>query len=69
MDRLFAFWQELQRLRGLPAGPALPRPVPPFHDPRHNPRQATLAHSTAGDTFDYRNNFCYSYDQVGHPVL
>ena len=67
VDRQFAFWQELQRLRGL-AGRSndatLATPLRPFNIQRHNSRQRTLQNNRGTETFDYRENFCYEYDDL-----
>ena len=66
VDYQWAFWQELQRLRGHsdPKIPGFDRPLAPFDRTRFNDNAKTLRHSRAQDTFDYQGNFCYEYDQL-----
>ena len=66
VDYQWAFWQELQRLRGRsnPTIDGFDQPLPPFDSRRFNDNAKTLRNSRAQDTFDYQKNFCYEYDQL-----
>ena len=66
VDYQWAFWQELQRLRGRsdPTIDGFDRPLPPFDSRRFNDNAKTLRNSRAQDTFDYQTKFCYEYDQL-----
>jgi len=73
VDFVWAFWQELQRLRGLSVeadwGIFTRRdffdlPLEPFYMQRYNGRERTLRNSKGIDTFNYKDNFCYEYDQL-----
>ena len=66
MDQQFAFWQLLQRLRGR-ASPRLASnfvALRPFNSTQLNNKQKTLEKKLAGDTFDYRTNYCYENDDL-----
>ena len=84
IDYLFAYWQELQIIRGFPPpntanlpgdpndpsypmnlnlepfnrNPVLPTPSSP------NPSPRSHRNCQGKNTFDYRNNFCYEYDEL-----
>jgi hypothetical protein len=68
VDYQFAFWQELQRLRGHNGpnvgGSRLEQALAPFNNRRFNDKQITLTNNLPRDTFDYRNNYCYEYDDL-----
>ena len=65
VDYQWAFWQELQRLRGHsdPKMPGFDEPLPPFDNREFNDNAKTLRNTRAQDTFDYRGNLCYEYDE------
>ena len=66
VDYQWAFWQELQRLRGHsdPTPDGFDQPLPPFDSRRFNDNAKTLRNSRAQDTFDYQQKFCYEYDEL-----
>lgn len=65
VDMQYAYWQELQRLRGRPVQvPEHSQPLRPFDNPQHNPVASTLAASRADQGYDYRAAFCYQYDRL-----
>ena len=66
VDRQWAFWQELQRLRGHsdPTIDGFDQPLPPFDKANYNNNAKTLGNSRAQDTFDYQKKLCYEYDQL-----
>ena len=66
VDYQWAFWQELQRLRGYsdPTIEGFDQPLRPFESSRFNDNAKTLQNSRAQDTFDYQGNLCYEYDQL-----
>ena len=68
VDYQWAFWQELQRLRGQ-SDPTIEfegfnEPLPPFDSSRFNDNAKTLRNSRSEDTLDYKQNFCYEYDRL-----
>ena len=68
VDRQYAFWQELQKLRGL-STEAIDNlfEFPPFFDRQYNPSptyQVTGVNATQSYGLDYESNFCYKYDQL-----
>ena len=68
IDYQWAFWQELQRLRGQ-SDPTIEfegfnEPLPPFDSSRFNDNAKTLRNSRSEDTLDYKQNFCYEYDRL-----
>ena len=67
VDYLWAFWQELRRLRGHSLPPrfeGVDEPLPPFNNRRFNENDKTFQNSRAQDTMDYQNKLCYEYDQL-----
>lgn len=65
VDMQYAYWQELQRLRGRPMQvPQHTQPLRPFDNPQYNPVASTLAASRADQGYDYRAAFCYEYDRL-----
>ena len=71
VDLLFAYWQELQRLRGEgePFVEEFNQPIPPFDRKEvkngfKNDNQRTLRNHRGRDTLNYKENFCYEYDQL-----
>jgi len=66
VDYQWAFWQELQKLRGQsdPTIDGFDQPLPPFDSRRFNDNAKTLENSRAQDTFDYKKKFCYEYDEL-----
>jgi len=68
VDYQFAYWQELQRLRELSTDDDTLEthntPLEPFNRIANNPYEITRTNSRGRDTFDYRNNLCYEYDQL-----
>ncbi|KAK7476001.1 hypothetical protein BaRGS_00032768, partial [Batillaria attramentaria] len=70
-DRIFALWQELQRLRGLdPNSPdcaleIMHEPLKPFSfGSPYNLNPNTKRYARPEDIFDYRNHFHYEYDSL-----
>ena len=67
MDYVFAFWQELQRLRGhdvVPRVRGLANSFAPFDDSRFNSNPITLRNNRGRDTFSYTENYCYKYQDL-----
>ena len=76
VDRYYAYWQELQRLRGLssltsqtePAGStgSLVRDfqMPPFTSQTTNPFSLTRQSPTQAYGLNYEQNYCYRYDSL-----
>ena len=70
VDRQFTFWQELQRLRGSLRGfdsPKLARhlvALRPFDNRQFNDKQKTLENNLGSDTWHYKTNYCYVYDNL-----
>ena len=71
IDHLWAFWQELQKLRRINEPPLeeFDHENPPFNraEERHgfkNNNQRTLQNNRGRDTLEYKKNFCYEYDQL-----
>jgi hypothetical protein len=66
VDRQFAFWQELQRLRGREPEdiPEHKVPLRPFNISQVNTEPKTLQNSRGEDTYNYRRRFCYDYDDL-----
>ena len=71
VDYLWAFWQEVARINGN-SNPTIPRfdqPLEPYSNKVYNDNDRTFQKSRPQDTLDYRNNFCYQYDQLLHNNL
>ena len=67
VDYVFAFWQELQRLRGhdvVPRVRGLANSFAPFDDSRFNSNPITLRNNRGRDTFSYTENYCYNYQDL-----
>ena len=64
VDYLWAFWQEVQRLDGNSVNPNFHHPLEPFDRQGFNHNSKTLRNSRPQDTFDYKERFCYEYDQL-----
>merc|ERR1712200_70402 len=67
VDYLFAYWQELQRLRGhdvVPRVRGLVNAFAPFNNRRFNSKQVTLRNNRGRDTFSYTENYCYEYQDL-----
>nr|KAG5713118.1 hypothetical protein BaRGS_007645 [Batillaria attramentaria] len=71
MDRIFAIWQELQRLRGYDPNVAdcaldiMHKPLKPFtFGSPYNLNPDTKRYSRPDDIFDYRSHFHYEYDDL-----
>jgi len=73
VDRQFAFWQELQRIRR-DRGEIdteidvsdLQTALQPFNNETVNPYETTRKNSLGEDSLDYRTNLCYEYDSLTH---
>jgi len=67
VDRQFAFWQELQKLRRLPAfdpnDGELDWELQPFNW-NNNTNEVTRRNSRGRNDFDYEDTFCYKYDEL-----
>jgi len=67
VDYQFAFWQELQRLRGIrqfnPDDGDLDDDLEPYNR-NTNTNQATRRYCKGRDTFEYERNLCYNYDRL-----
>ena len=67
IDYLFAYWQELQRLRGhnnVPTVKSHAVTLAPFNDRRHNSKPVTLRNNRGRDTFEYTEKYCYEYQDL-----
>ena len=68
IDFVFAFWQELQRLRGQNKVPSavqeLEDPLPPFNNRHYNNKSITLRNNRGRDTLEYTANYCYKYQDL-----
>ena len=65
VDRQFAFWQQLQRLRGSQIDFSdLKSNLPPFHRRNINQYEKTRMNSVGVNTLDYKRNLCYEYDTL-----
>ena len=69
VDYQWAFWQEVQRLKGRedPDFRTLEdfdQRLFPFSSRRWNDNAKTLRYSRPQDTFDYKKNLCYEYDEL-----
>ena len=67
VDYVFAYWQELQRIRGhndVPFVRGLTDALAPFNDRRHNSKPVTLTNNRGRDTFEYSTKFCYEYQDM-----
>merc|ERR1711962_579424 len=67
VDYVFAYWQELQRLRGhdvVPRVRGLANALAPFNNRRFNNKQVTLRNNRGRDTFSYTENYCYEYQDL-----
>ena len=66
IDRLFAFWQELNKLRKKEIGKfgGKTKFLDPFHWPEYNKVKITLENSQSQDVFEYKDTFCYEYDSL-----
>ena len=67
VDYVFAYWQELQRLRGHNEVPTVREhtdTLPPFDNRRHNSKEITLRNNRGRDTFEYTVNYCYEYQDL-----
>merc|ERR1719481_1152996 len=67
IDYLFAYWQELQSIRGLsshdPASSEMNLNLEPSNR-ASNPNPRSLRYSQGRHTFDYRTSFCHEYDEL-----
>ena len=69
VDRQYAFWQELQKLRGYLSTEAISKDfsMPPFWDQRYNPDpiyKVTGKNATQSYGLNYETNFNYKYDKL-----
>ena len=71
VDYQWAFWQELQKLRGInePTPRLFHQENPPFNRAEErngfkNNNQRTLENNRGRDTLEYKKNFCYEYDKL-----
>ena len=67
VDYVFAYWQELQRLRGhndVPTVRGHTDTLAPFNDRRHNSKPVTLRNNRGRDTFEYTAKYCYEYQDL-----
>ena len=67
VDYVFAYWQELQRIRGhndVPFVRGLTDALAPFNDRRHNSKPVTLRNNRGRDTFEYTAKYCYEYQDL-----
>ena len=69
IDYLWAYWQELQRLRSEDdrdhfINKIYNVPLPPFDRADFNKNKKTLRHNKGRDVLDYKSNLCYEYDDL-----
>ena len=70
VDFLWAYWQELQRLRGnkekwrRELKKYWDEPLHPFDRADLNKNVKTLRHNKGRDVLDYKNNLCYEYEDL-----
>nr|WCA44164.1 hemocyanin [Crepidula fornicata] len=70
VDRIWAIWQALQKIRGLPFDESdcalniMGTPLHPFDDKEENQFDLTNKYSRPIDAFDYSNHFDYHYDTL-----
>ena len=73
VDRLYAFWQELQKLRGLSSltaqqfdnSPVRDFQMPPYKNQIANPFfEVTGKNSSQAYGLNYQENYCYRYDNL-----
>ena len=65
VDYLWAYWQELQRLRGIEEKYVheFDQPLPPFDRADFNKNDKTLKHNKGRDVVDYQSSLCYEYEE------
>ena len=72
IDYQWAFWQELQRIRGQndklklykDKKEVLQQSLHPFDYAKFNKNEKTFKNNRFEDTFDYQKTFCYQYDKL-----
>ena len=71
IDFLWAYWQELQRLRGKKEKwrrelkkKYWDEPLHPFDRADFNENVKTLRHNKGRDVLDYKSNLCYEYEDL-----
>ena len=71
IDFLWAYWQELQRLRGKKEKwrrelkkEQFDEPMHPFDRAEINKNVKTLRHNKGRDVLDYKSNLCYEYEDL-----
>ena len=65
IDYLWAYWQELQRLRRKDdRDNHYNAPMPPFDRADFNHNEKTLKHNKDRDVVDYKSNLCYEYEDL-----
>ena len=72
IDYLWAYWQELQRLRSEGDGDHIidnhfccyNAPLQPFDRADFNHNEKTLKHNKDRDVLDYKSNLCYEYEDL-----
>jgi len=64
VDRQFAFWQEVHRIRNSENRTDLQIPLKPFHNETVNPFNTTRKYHLGVNALDYKNHFCYEYDTL-----
>ena len=71
LDFLWAYWQELQRLRGKKEKwrrelkkKYWDEPLHPFDRADLNKNVKTLRHNKGRDVLDYKSNLCYEYEDL-----
>mgnify|MGYP003323520710 CR=1 FL=1 len=67
VDYVFAYWQELQCLRGHNAVPTVrghTDTLAPFNDRSHNSKPVTLRNNRGRDTFEFTAKYCYEYQDL-----
>ena len=67
VDRQLAIWEELQKLRGnteIGTFIDIDLKLAPFDDEKFNNVSMTFDNSQSRDVFDYKEKFCYEYDDL-----
>ena len=66
VDRQLAFWEELNKLRGTEIGTfdEMDKKLAPFDNEKYNNVSMTMDNSQSQNVFDYKEKFCYEYDDL-----
>ena len=66
VDYMFAYWQEVQKLKGdvITTPAEFNQDFEPFNKQNLNDNSITLENSNGRNTLDFKENLCYSYDEL-----